>query len=257
MPTSKNTYVDKSHVDKTYIITGGGSGLGKATAVLLERAGANVVVADADAEAGTSVAEAIGERGLFVETSLESTEAITDLVARTVDKFGGVDGLANVAAVHRGGSFLDTTENDWDSVEQVNHKSVYFLSQAVARTMVEHGTPGSIVNVASGAAFRPVPGQSAYTGSKGAVVALTRSMAGELAEHGIRVNLVSPGHTASESIVAKLSEEQMDAVAQKLLWKRWLTPEEVAESIVFFLSDLSRGMTGSSLTVNQGDFMPH
>ncbi|WP_072802210.1 SDR family NAD(P)-dependent oxidoreductase [Rhodococcoides yunnanense] len=243
--------------NKTYIVTGGASGIGRATAVLLSARGANVVVADADVDAGTAAAESIGPHVAFVETALESVDSLTALVSRTVELFGSVDGLANVAAVHRGGSFLDTTVSDWDTVEQINHRAVFFLSQAVAKAIIEQGSQGAIVNVASGAAFRPVPDQSAYSGSKGGVVALTRSLAGELAPHGIRVNLVSPGHTATESVLETLTDEQLGAVADKLLWKRWLTPEEVAESIVFLLSDLSRGMTGATVMVNQGDLMPH
>lgn len=250
--TSTNT-----HAGKTYIITGGASGVGRAAAVLLGAVGANVVVADSNVEAGTAVAHSIGAGAAFVETDLRSIESIQALVETTVERFGKIDGLANVAAVYRHRTFLDTTVEDWELIDEVNHRAVYFLTQEVVRTMVERGAPGSIVNVASGAAFRPVFGQSAYAGTKGGIVALTRNIAAELKPHGIRVNVMAPGHTASETVLSRMTEEQMDTLAEGLLGERWMTPEEVGEGIVFLLGDLSRGMTGASLNINLGDYMPH
>lgn len=250
-------FEDRSHEGKTYIVTGGGSGIGRATAVLLGRRGAKVAIADVDAAAGTRIVESIGATAIFVETDLCSIDSIQALVQQTVARFGTVDGLANVAAVHRGRPFLDTSPEDWEQIEQINHRAVFFLTQAVARVMIERGTRGSIVNFASGAAFRPVPGQAAYSGSKGGVVALTRSMADELNPHGIRVNTLAPGHTASETVVSRMTQEQLDQVAATLVGGRWMTPEEVAEAAVFLLGHLSRGMTGASLNVNLGNYMPH
>jgi NAD(P)-dependent dehydrogenase (short-subunit alcohol dehydrogenase family) len=123
--------------------------------------------------------------------------------------------------------------------------------------MIRTGTAGAIVNVASGAAHRPVRGQTAYAASKGGVVAMSRTMAQELAEHKIRVNVVSPGHTKSETVLVGRSAEQLDAVGQSLFAGRWMEPEEVAAAIVFLLSDAARAMTGATVNVNQGDYMPH
>lgn len=248
---------DSPYEGKTYIVTGGGSGVGRATSVLLGRGGGNVVVADANAETGRSVAESIGTTAVFVDTDLRSLDSIQSLVDQAVERFGTIDGLANVAAIHRGRPFLDATPDDWEAIEQINLRAVFFLSQAVARVMIDRGTAGSIVNVASGAAFRPVPGQAAYSGAKGGVVALTRSMADELNPHGIRVNTMANGHTASESIMSRMTAEQMTKVASTLVGGRWMTPEEVGETVIFLLGHLSRGMTGATLNVNLGNYMPH
>lgn len=246
-----------SHAGKTYIITGGASGLGRAASVLLGRAGAHIVIADSNAAAGIAAAESIGSAAAFIATDLRSVDSLQALVEQTVQRFGSIDGLANIAAVHRQRTFLDTTVDDWEFIDQINHRAVFFLTQAVVRTMVEGGSPGSVVNVASGAAFRPAWGQSAYAGTKGGIVALSRNLAAELKPHGIRVNVLAPGHTASDSVLDSVSQEKMDDIAKGLLGERWMTSEEVAETLVFLLGDLSRGMTGACLTVNLGDYMPH
>lgn len=248
---------DKPFLDKTYIVTGGSSGIGRATAVLLGNGGANVVIADVDAGRGASVAESIGPNAIFTETDLRSLSSIQSMVETTIERFGTIDGLANVAAIYRSTPFLDIAVEDWEAIDQVNHRAVFFLTQSVARVMVDKGTAGSIVNVASGAAFRPVPGQSAYAGTKGGIVALTRSMADELNPHGIRVNTMAPGHTASETNLNRMSKEQMDEIAATLVGERWMEPEEAGEVVVFLLGDKSRGMTGASINVNLGNYMPH
>jgi len=242
---------------KVMIVTGAGSGIGRATATQLANAGANVVVADIDEEAGNRVAESLGAKAVFEKTDLRSLESIQSLVDRTDERFGKIDGLANVAAVYPYAPFIDTTPEIWQLINDVNHRAVFFLTQSVARSMIAKNNHGSIVSVASGAAFRPVPGMIAYGGTKGALVALNRGMAHELAPHNIRVNIVAPGHTASETVRQQMTPDQLNEVAKTLVGGRWMEPEEVAEAIVFLLSDLSRGMTGAVINVNLGDFMPH
>ncbi len=243
--------------DQVFIVSGGASGMGRATAALLAHGGANVVIADINTEAGTRVAEAIGPNAVLDETDLRSLDAIRALVARTEERFGKIDGLANVAAVYPVVSFLDTTPEIWEEIDAVNLRGSFFLAQAVAQAMIRHETHGAIVNVASGAAYRPVEGQAAYTASKGGVVAMTRTMAAELAPHRIRVNVVAPGHTASETIRRNMTEEALEAAAASLFPKRWMEPEEVAQAIVFLLSETAHSMTGAALNVNIGNFMPH
>jgi NAD(P)-dependent dehydrogenase (short-subunit alcohol dehydrogenase family) len=243
--------------DQVIIVSGGASGMGRATATLLAQHGARVVIADIDEEAGRRVADAIGPSATLEPTDLRSLPDITALVARTRDRFGRIDGVANVAAIYPFQTFLDVAPEDWQDVDDVNHRAVFFLAQAVARAMIDDGRSGAIVNVASGAAFRAVPGQAAYTGTKGAVVAMTRLMAHELLPHGIRANVVAPGHTASETVLRWTTQEQRDAMAASLVGQRWMEPEEVAEAIAFLLSDEARGMTGAVIHVNEGNYMPH
>jgi 2-dehydro-3-deoxy-D-gluconate 5-dehydrogenase len=242
---------------KVIVVTGGASGMGRATATQLAIAGAEVVIADVDLDAGKRVMESIGERALLVQTDLRSLESIKALVSQTEQQFGRIDGLANVAAIYPYATFLDTTPETWQAIDDINHRAVFFLTQAVARSMIARQSPGAIVNVSSGAAFRPVPGMAAYSGAKGGVVALGRIMAQELASHRIRVNTVAPGHTLSETAKRGMSQEQADEVAKGLVGGRWMAPEEVAEAIVFLLGDESRGMTGAVINVNLGNYMPH
>ena len=243
--------------DRVIIVSGGASGMGRATATLLAEAGANVVIADNDVEAGSRVAGSIGPKATLVETELRSLEAIESLVATTEERFGRIDGLANVAAVYPYLPFMETSADHWQEIDEVNHRAVFFLTQAVARTMIRDAIAGAVVNIASGAAFRPVPGMTAYSGTKGGVVAMSRTMAHELAPHGIRVNVVAPGHTLSETAARHLTPELKEQIAATLFGGRWMDPEEVARAIVFLLGDASRGMTGAVLNVNLGNYMPH
>ncbi len=243
--------------DQVFIVSGGASGMGRATATLLAQGGANVVIADIDTEAGARVAESIGPKAVLDETDLRSLDAIRSVVARTEERFGKINGLANVAAVYPSVSFLDTTPEVWEEIDTVNLRGSFFLAQAVAQSMIRTGTAGAIVNVASGAAYRPVPSQAAYTASKGGVVAMTRTMAAELAPHRIRVNVVAPGHTASETARRHMTEDQLAEIGATLFAKRFMEPEEVAQAIVFLLSETAHSMTGAALNVNQGNFMPH
>jgi NAD(P)-dependent dehydrogenase (short-subunit alcohol dehydrogenase family) len=261
------TAQDASFDGRVVVVTGGASGMGRATAALLADRGARVVLADINAEAGVRVAESIGARATFERTDLSSVDSIGSLVARIEERFGRIDGLANVAALttallratesDRAPTFLETTPDVWQRFDDVNHRAVFFLSQAVARCMVRTDHGGSIVHVASSSAFRPVLGVSAYAGSKGAVVSLTRPMARELAPHRIRVNTVAPGHTLSETVLSLTSREEVPALEAKLGGAGFMEPEQVAEAIVFLLSDAARGMTGAVLHVNRGNHMPH
>jgi NAD(P)-dependent dehydrogenase (short-subunit alcohol dehydrogenase family) len=243
--------------EKVIIVSGGASGIGKATTTILGEAGANVVLADIDSDASARVAGAIGSNVIPETTDLRSLTSIEDLVGRTHNRFGRIDGLANIAAVFPFTPFLETTAEVWQRIDETNLRGSYFLGLSVAKTMIQEKTHGAIVNVASGAAYRPVEGMAAYSASKGGVVAMTRTMAHELAPHHIRVNVVAPGHTASDTVRRSRSEADLQDAASSLLSRRWMEPEEVARVVVFLLGDLSRAMTGAAVNVNGGNYMPH
>jgi NAD(P)-dependent dehydrogenase (short-subunit alcohol dehydrogenase family) len=249
--------VSSSFDGKVIVVSGGAQGIGRATVGLLAGEKATVVIADSDLDAASMAARANGSNVVAEEVELRSVKSIEALVERIVNKFGKVDGLANVAAEYPSSPFLETTPEMFDLIEGVNLRGSFFLAQHVARAMIRTGTAGAIVNVASGAAHRPVRGQAAYSATKGGVVAMSRTMAQELAEHKIRVNVVSPGHTKSGTVLAGTSAEQLDAVARSLFARRWMEPEEVAAAIVLLLSDSARAMTGATVNVNLGDYMPH
>lgn len=243
--------------DRVIIVTGGASGMGRATATRLAELGADVVIADINSEAADRVAQSAGPKAVAERTDLRSLDSIQSLVDRTEKRFGKIDGLANVAAVFPSTPFLETTPEVWHLIEEVNLRGSFFLALDVAKSMIRNGRPGAIVNVASGAAHRPVPGMAAYSATKGGVVAMTRTMAHELAPHHIRVNVVSPGHTASETAMRSSTEDARKKMAATLFSQRFMQPEEVAEAIVFLLSDSARGMTGAVVNVNAGNYMPH
>jgi NAD(P)-dependent dehydrogenase (short-subunit alcohol dehydrogenase family) len=243
--------------DKVIIVSGGASGIGKATTTILASAGANVVIADMNSDASARVAEAAGPNVTHRATDLRSLASVAALVDHTHDRFGRIDGLANIAAVFPYTPFLETTPEVWQQIDETNLRGSFFLALHVAQAMIQDGTHGAIVNIASGAAYRPVEGMAAYSASKGGVVAMTRTMAHELAPHHIRVNVVAPGHTASDTVRRSRSEAELEEAASSLLSRRWMEPEEVAQVVVFLLGDLSRAMTGAALNVNAGNYMPH
>jgi 3-oxoacyl-[acyl-carrier protein] reductase len=244
---------------KVALVTGGASGIGRATALRFAQEGADVIIADLDADNGERVvaqARSEGTDSSFERVDLTSLDEIKRLVARVLERKGRIDILANVAAIYGSVPFLEMSPELWDRTIAIDLRAVYFLTQAVARHMVAAGA-GAIVNVASGAAFRPIAGQSHYTAAKGGLVAMTRTIALELAAHGIRVNVVAPGHTASETILRTRTPEDLQATVKDMLSGRWMEPEEVAEAIVFLASDAARAMTGAILNVNGGNYMPH
>ncbi len=238
------------------IVSGGASGMGRATATQLAARGATVVIADKDREAGPRVAESLGGRATFEPVELRSVEQIESLVEQTEKRFGRIDGLANVAGIYPWLDLLDTEPDEWQEIDDVNHRAVFFLSQAAAKAMIRAGRGGAIVHVASEAAFMAIEGQAPYTGTKGAVAALTRPMARELAQHRIRVNAVAPGHTLSDNVRLLTTPEELVQIEERF-GAPFMSQDQLAETIVFLLSDGARGMTGTVLHVNLGVYMPH
>ena len=201
---------------RTAVVTGSGRGIGRAIALRLADAGASVVVTDVTQDNIDAVAAEIrasGGKAVAQVADVSSSADIDRLVQAAVSAFGGVDILVNNAAL-RGWYTWDTmTPEVWDRYMAVNEKAVFFVSQAVARQMVQQGRGGSIVNISSTAAAHPVRWKVDYNAAKAAVAAMTRSLAVELGTHGIRVNAVGPGGTntpgGSGSIPSSFSPESL------------------------------------------------
>lgn len=238
---------------KVAIVTGATSGIGRATAVLFANEGAKVAVAARREERGQEVVAEIEKNGgiaFFVKTDITQTEDIKNLVATTAEKYGKIDILVNNAGTLTTFNFLEMNEEiDFDRTFQTNVKSYFMLCKEVLPYMLKNGN-GSIVNLASVAAQLGVPMHAAYSASKGAVKQFTKSLAGEFARSGVRVNAILPGLTNSEMVPvgSDFEKAQINSVPMGRAGK----PEEIANGILFFASDESSFCTGSTLLIDGG-----
>jgi len=240
---------------KVVLITGGGSGMGKVAATLFSDEGAKVVLTDVNDEAGEATAAGIGDAALYVHADV-SREADTEaMVAAAVDRFGRLDVLYNNAGVMLpdDGSVHSTDESIWDTTLAINVKGVAFGCKYGIPAMLESGG-GSIINVASFVAWLgAATSQTAYTASKGAVLAMTREIAVEYARRGIRCNALCPGPIETPLLIALLSDEQKKQRRfVHIPMGRLGHAEELAKAAMFLASDDSSYMTGSSLIVDGG-----
>lgn len=243
---------------KVALVTGGASGIGKATAVLFALEGAAVTVFDIRSE-GEGVVEEIvraGGRALFVRGDVTRATDCTGAVQKTVQTFGRVDVLFNNAGIIRRASILDTTEEDWDRVMAVNVKSIFLMSRAAIPVMARQGG-GVIVNTASGWGLVGGKDAASYCASKGAVVNLTRAMAVDHVAQGIRVNCVCPGDTDTPMLreeARQLGEDErrfLVGSAERPMG-RMGRPEEIAHAVLFLASDDASFVTGAPLVVDGG-----
>jgi 3-oxoacyl-[acyl-carrier protein] reductase len=245
---------------KIAFVTGAQQGIGRAAAVALARAGADVGVNYLDDERAASGVvreiEGLGRRAALVQGDVSSpsqAEAMTATVGQRLG--GGIDVLVNNAGIYPRVPFLEMTEADWDAVLDVNLKGSFFCAQAAARRMVKDGRRGAIVNLSS-QAVRGQPRGVHYSASKSGVVGMTRAMALELAPRGIRVNAVAPGLTDTAQPRYGHDEEALALLARAVPMGRMAQPAEIAEVIVFLASDDARYITGQVVNVNGGSYMP-
>lgn len=248
---------------KVAIVTGGGGGIGQATAQLLWEEGASVTLADVDAEAAERAAAEISpgdERLLAIGARLDEEPEAQDVVARTVERFGRLDVLANVAGVRVYGPVTEADTDSWDYIIRGNLLQVGYCSKFAVPEMARNGG-GSIVNVSSANALSGRSGMAQYDATKAAVLALTRSMAHDHAGDGVRVNAVCPGptltmfHVRRRAAATGESLEQARAELEKgtpTLLKRQADPREIAYSILFLAGDEASYVTGATLMVDGG-----
>ena len=244
-------------VGKTIVISGAGSGIGRATAQIFAREGANVVCGDIDGNAAERTANQIVQQGgkaLGLVCDVTKREQVDETIRRAIEAFGRVNFQINCAgAAGRRASFLEIDEDLWDKTFDVNAKSIYYSMQAVLPHMLEQGG-GVIVNVASMSHKRGAPGSSIhYAAAKGAVVTMTLGVAREFADRGIRCLSISPGpvRTAFQE-AAKTSPELMERFKNDVPMKRFAEPEEIGELVLFMCSDACEYMTADSVYVNGG-----
>ncbi len=244
---------------RTAIVTGGGSGIGRAIAVALGRERATVLVADRDPDGAAETCLEIVEEGGHAESARcdVSDEESVEAMFEAADRLAPADILVNNAGVGAGGDAVNTTVDDWDKTLGVNLKGVWLCSRAFLRRALDAGRPGVIVSTSSTNAFYAEPESAAYTASKGGVSALTRSMALDFAKHNVRVNCVCPGIIDTPMTQPMLAAEP-DPDATRRHWGslhaigRMGRAEEIAEAVVFLATDEASFLIGSELVVDGG-----
>ncbi|MFE4369776.1 SDR family NAD(P)-dependent oxidoreductase [Streptomyces sp. NPDC056835] len=235
---------------KVAVVTGADSGIGRATAIRLLDEGATVVAVDLK-HTQPWPDQSKGRLRLF-DLDVADPDAGQRLETYLRAEFQRVDVLANVAGILRIAPFLQVTRADWDRVVAVNLTGVFFLSQAAARIMVDHGTPGRIVNVSSVHAVVSEPNAAPYTATKGGIEAMTRTMASELAPHGVTVNCVRPGATRTGMSEPIYTPEIVRSLTAKIPLREIAPPEWVASAICYLASEEARYTTGACLDVDGG-----
>lgn len=236
--------------DKTVIITGAANGIDRGIALLYAEKGANVVVADIDAKAGTQTTALIKENGgeaLFVHTDVRLESDIIRLMETAFQAYGRIDILINNAGIAIFKSPLDLTLTEWENVINTNLRSVFLGSREAAKYMKQNEDGGAIVNIASTRAIMSEPDSEAYAASKGGIVALTHALAASLSEYGITVNAISPGwiETGDYSKLRKIDHEQH-------LSGRVGKPDDIARACLYLTARENNFVTGINLVIDGG-----
>jgi NAD(P)-dependent dehydrogenase (short-subunit alcohol dehydrogenase family) len=244
---------------KAVLVTGAQQGIGRAMALEFAAAGADVAINWLDdyaaAQSVADEANACGLRAILVQADVAQVEQVQAMVSAVQEGLGPIDVLINNAGVFPRVPFLEMAERDWDHVLDVNLKGSCFCAQAVARAMVTAGRPGSIINIASGAALRGSPRGVHYVASKGGILSLTRAMAMELAPYRIRVNAIAPGLTDTAQPRYGSSEAELVEMARSIPLGRMAQPDEIARAAVSLASENAGFVTGQSLHVNGGSYL--
>lgn len=238
------------------LITGGARGIGRAIAIALAQRGADCVVADISAEAAEKTASELrhmGVRAIALGMDVAKQSDVANAFEAAVKELGRIDILVNNAGITRDGLLIRMKEEDWDSVIDVNLKSVFLCSKEAVKVMSKQRY-GRIINIASVVAFIGNPGQANYSASKAGIVGLTKTIAREYASRGITVNAVAPGFITT-AMTDALPENVKAEMLKAIPIGRFGLPEEVAEAVCFLASEQSGYITGQVIHVNGGMFM--
>lgn len=241
---------------KVALVTGAAQGIGKAVSLLLARNGADIIVSDVNLEKAEETAkevQTLGRKALAIKADVAKLEDVEKMVEATLAQFGHVDILVNNAGIARDKLILRMTEEDWDAVLNINLKGTFNCTKAVVRHMSKQRS-GKIVNIASVVGEMGNAGQGNYAASKAGVIGFTKTIAREFAQRGINVNAIAPGYIETpmtDALPDKAKEELKRLIPMDRLGK----PEDVAEAVLFLVSESANYITGQVLNVNGGIYM--
>lgn len=247
--------LDKFKLDgKVAIVTGANTGLGQGMALALAEAGADIVgVGHSSVPDIQSEIEAMGRKFLGLKADFTSLEPVQWIVDSAVEEFGRVDILVNNAGTIRREDAINFSEKDWDDVMNVNIKSLFFLSQAVARQYIKQGMGGKIINIASMLSFQGGIRVPSYTASKSGVMGVTRLMANEWAKYNINANAIAPGYMVTNNTAALREDKDRNAaILDRIPAGRWGLPDDIKGPVVFLASDASDYIHGYTVAVDGG-----
>ncbi|MDD5126635.1 MAG: glucose 1-dehydrogenase [Dehalococcoidales bacterium] len=244
---------------KVALVTGGSRGIGKAAAIGFAKAGADVAIASRDTpgrglptleDAAAEIAK-LGRKSMAIPAHVGHTEQIQPLVDKVVAKFGRIDILVNAAGTSMHTPVFGGDEKQWDAVMNLNLKGLFFLSQAVAKVMKDHGG-GAIINVASIFGFKPEFEVGFYSIAKAGVIMATKVLAQELAKYKIRANVIAPGLTQTRMLEARWAITSKEEALKEIPLARFGEPADIANSMIYLASDAGSYVTGQAIAVDGG-----
>lgn len=240
--------------NKVVIITGAGSGIGEETAFLFAKEGAKVVVADINKKAGekvTAIIKALGADAFFVEVDVSDTEQVNNMVTQAIKKYGEINVLINNGGIVKDAFLTNITDEQIDSVIAVNQKGPLKCARAAAQIMMNQKKGGVIINTSSVVAFYGNKGQVVYSGTKAAMIGITKTLAKELGPKGIRVNAVAPGFIKTP-MTANVPEKILEMMKERTPLRALGEPLDIAYAYLFLASDEARFVNGAVLCVDGG-----
>jgi len=245
---------------KVALVTGAGKGIGRGIALSLAKAGYDLGVHYSTSSKGAEeIAEAVrsmGRKAVVLKADIQVIQEIRDMYETFFQEFDHIDLCVNNAGVTKMKHFLEVEEDMWSQVINTDLRGTFFSAQAAARKMVETGTKGVIINITSNHSLGCWPNSTVYAAAKAGLDKLTKNMALDLSRYGIRVVAIAPGYTQLEWFSKEAIDRYVTPVAQRIPMKRFATPEEIGEAVVFLASEKAGYITGTTLFIDGGALLP-